>query len=227
MNIVYNCDCMDKIRKYPDKYFELAIVDPEYGIEKKITNHDKKKVYAGNKFAIRYDKKKWDKKRPDKKYWNELFRISKNQIVCGGNYFCNILPVSRGWIVWDKIGKGMSSVNDELLWTSFDISIKTFKRCHGLNKGFLNDHEVFHPTTKPVALYRWLLQNYAKEGDKIFDSHVGSGSSRIACYELGFDFVGCELDHDYWESQEKRFKLAKAKIDNRFYLPEDEKNLFS
>jgi len=223
--MLYLQDCMEYMKNIPDKYYELAIVDPPYNIPDKITNKDKIKIYAGNKFAIRYDKKKWDNEKPDKKYWNELFRISKNQIICGANYFCDNLPISRGWIFWDKMGNGMSSVNNELLWTSFDISIKTFQRCHGLDKGFLNDHDVFHPTTKPIALYRWLLQNYAKPNDKIFDSHVGSASSFIACMELGFNFTGCELDADYFNSSVERIKLHEAKIKNKFYLPKDN-NLF-
>jgi site-specific DNA-methyltransferase (adenine-specific) len=221
-NEIYNMDCMEFMKDIPDNYYELAIVDPPYGIHDKITNHNKTKINEGNKFALRYDKKEWDKNRPDKTYWFELFRISKNQIVCGANYFCNFLPISRGWIIWDKMGNGMSSVNNELLWTSLDISIKTFQRCHGLDKGFLNDHEVFHPTTKPVALYKWLLKNYAKPNDKIFDSHVGSGSSRIAAYELGFNFEGCELDKDYHEAQELRFFEFKKKFHNEFYIPEDQ-----
>ena len=153
LNQIILGDCMDVMREIPDKYFELAIVDPPYGIHEKITNNNSKTKNKGNNFAIMYDKKQWDKNRPDKKYFDALFRISKNQIICGANYFVENLPVSRGWILWDKMGENLSVVNDELIFTSFDISIKKFKRCHGMDKGFMNtEGKNIHPTQKPVAL---------------------------------------------------------------------------
>ena len=203
---MYNCDCME-FMKDCDKY-DLAIVDPPYGIENKIStgggSHTKSKV----KFHQRYKEngKSWDNKRPDKYYWKVLFDSSDNQIVFGGNYFCENLPISRGWAVWDKQGKNMTTVNDELIWTSFDIPIKTFSRCHGMDKGFMADHKVFHPTTKPVQLYKWLLTNYAKEGDTILDTHGGSMSIAIACWDLGFDLDIIELDEDYFNDAVKRFE---------------------
>lgn len=214
INIVYNSDCLPAMQKMEDKQFDLAIVDPPYGIGDKLYfgggSHTKNKSKFGNLYSE--SGKKWDI-RPKKDYFKELFRISINQIICGANYSVEKIPVSRGWIFWDKMGDGMSSVNNELIFTSFDISIKTFRRCHGLDKGFMNKEGVnIHPTQKPVALYKWLLKNYAKEGNTILDTHVGSGSSRIACYEMGFSFEGYEIDKDYWEAQEKRFKIVKNQI---------------
>jgi len=208
----YNMDCMEYMRQFSDKHFQLSIVDPPYGLDSKISTTSS--LNKGNKFAQLYNEKRWDKFRPENEYWNELLRVSKNQIVCGGNYFAEKLPVSRGWIVWDKQGEGVTSVNNELMWTSFDVSIKTFSRCHGLDKGFMakGTDKVFHPTQKPVALYKWLLSNYAKPGDKILDTHLGSGSSRIAAYDLGFDFYATELDKDYFDAQEKRFQNFKSQL---------------
>jgi len=205
-------DCIDGMKQYPDKYFDLAIVDPPYGIDSKISTTSG--LNKGNKFAQLYNEKRWDKFRPTNEYWNELLRVSKNQIVCGGNYFAEKLPVSRGWIVWDKQGEGVTSVNNELMWTSFDVSIKTFSRCHGLDKGFMakGTDKVFHPTQKPVKLYDWLLHNYAKPNDLILDTHLGSGSSRIAAYKGGFNFVGFEIDQEYYEKQEKRFNDFKSQL---------------
>lgn len=206
---------MDLMARYPDKYFQLCIVDPPYGIEDKISigggSHTKNK----SKFHNRYKEKnkKWDI-RPDSEYWNQLLRVSVDQIVFGANYFANFLPISRGWVFWDKLGDKMTSVNNELIYTSFDVSIKTFSRCHGLDKGFMSDHVVFHPTTKPVALYKWLLHNYAKEGDKILDTHLGSGSIAIACHDYNFDLTACELDKEYFEAAMKRISnhTAQARL---------------
>lgn len=207
---ITNEDCMELMKRYPDKHFELAIVDPPYGIDSKISTTSS--LNKGNKFAQLYNEKRWDKFRPENEYWNELLRVSKNQIVCGGNYFAEKLPVSRGWIVWDKQGEGVTSVNNELMWTSFDVSIKTFSRCHGLDKGFMakGTDKVFHPTQKPVALYKWLLRNYAKPNDKILDTHLGSGSIAIACHDLGFDLTACELDKEYFDKSMERIEKHTA-----------------
>ena len=200
---VYLMDCMDLMAKYPDNYFDLAVVDPPYGIHDKLCRKDSPKNKS--KFNTFYYEKQWDKERPTKTYWNEVFRVSKNQIVFGANYFCNELPISRGWAYWHKQGEKMSSVNDELIWTSFDISIKKFSRCHGMDKGFMSDHKVFHPTTKPVALYDWVFANYSESGMKILDTHLGSGSSRISANKAKLNFVGCEIDEDYFNKQNKRY----------------------
>ena len=185
---------MEYMKTIPDNYFELSIVDPEYGIGE-----------DGGKFRDRkggghrvLKKKNWDKKPPELSYFNEIRRISRNQIIWGGNYFTDKLPVSRCWLYWDKLMGGDFS-DGELAWTSFDKVLKKFTKCNK-NGG------KFHPTQKPVALYKWLLKNYANPDDKIFDSHVGSGSIRIACHDMGFDFTGCEIDKDYYNDQETRFK---------------------
>jgi site-specific DNA-methyltransferase (adenine-specific) len=201
---LFNCDNMQFMKTIPDNFYELAIVDPPYGIDDKISTNSK--LNKGNKFAQLYNKKRWDKKRPTLIYWDELMRISKNQIVCGGNYFADKLPISRGWIFWDKQGDGMSSVNNELIWTSFNISIKTFSRCHGLDKGFMADHKVFHPTTKSRQLYKWLFTNYAKVGDKIIDTHGGSMSSGCAAMDMGFEMDICEIDNEYFDNAVERLK---------------------
>lgn len=194
MNIVHLIDCMEYMKTVPDKYYELAIVDPPYGIgESGGVFRDRKG--GGHRVLA---KKSWDTSTPDKVYFDELIRISENQIIFGGNYFTDKLPVSRCWIYWSKMMGGDFS-DGELAWTSFDKVLKEFKFCNKY-------HGKIHPTQKPIALYKWLLKNYAKPNDKIFDSHVGSGSIRIACHDMGFDFTGCELDPDYWKAQEERFK---------------------
>lgn len=211
----YNADNMDIMKLYPDKYFELALVDPPYGIHNKISAKGVRQN-AGNKFAKLYDQKQWDKDRPSKEYWNELFRVSKNQIVCGANYFSEYLPVSRGWIFWDKMGEGLTVVNNELIYTSFDVCIKTFQRCHGLDKGFMAEYKTIHPTQKPTALYSWLLKNYAKPNDKILDTHLGSGSIALAIDKankldnMNLEFVGIELDKEYFDASMKRFNIAHS-----------------
>jgi len=198
---------MALMARFPDKHFELAVLDPPYGIGEKLTNGGGSHTKSKSKFHQLYKEKNkdWDIK-PPKEYWDEVFRVTQNQIVCGANYFASSLPVSRGWVFWDKQGEGMSSVNNELIYTSFDVSIKTFSRCHGKDKGCLADHKVFHPTTKPVALYKWLLTRYAKPGDKILDTHLGSGSLAIACHDLKFDLTACELDKDYFDAATKRLE---------------------
>jgi site-specific DNA-methyltransferase (adenine-specific) len=204
---VTNEDCMEGMARYPDKYFDLAIVDPPYGIGVN------KWLLGDNKPNNRKHTKgkKWDIHTPDLKYFNELKRICKNQIIWGGNYFTDKLPISMGWIYWDKLrNEGLSFSDGELAWTSFNRTLKSARIQYD---GFLGmDKERIHPTQKPVALYKWLLQNYAKQGDKILDTHLGSGSSRIAAYEMGFDFTAFELDKEYFEAQEKRYKAHIAQL---------------
>ena len=201
-NEVYLMDCMEFMKGVPDKYYSLALVDPPYGIS--INNNigrrkgDKKSEYKDNY---------WDSKPPDNTYFKELFRVSKNQIIWGANHFISKIPFdSSCWIVWDKLfSVDVSFASVELAWTSFETVSKRLQ----LSSKQLNR---IHSCQKPVALYTWLLNNYAKQGDKIFDSHVGSGSSRIACDKLGYYFEGCELDIDYWEAQEKRYKNYKSQL---------------
>ena len=202
-NIAENIDCMEAIKRYPDKWFELSIVDPPYGIGE--SGGDKKRTRKGknHKKVVIHKKKDWDNHPPSKEFFIELIRVSKNQIIWGGNYFANMLDAKMGWIFWDKMIGGDFS-DGELAWTSFDRALRQFTYSyHGDTKG---GHTRIHPTQKPVALYKWLLTNYAKQGDKILDTHLGSGSSRIAAYDLGFDFTGFELDADYYLAQEKRFQ---------------------
>jgi len=202
---VCNIDCMIGMAKYPDKYFDLAIVDPPYGIKRdyqtsticKNPKHNRKEYKNGG----------WDSVIPNDLYFKELFRVSKNQIIWGANYFVQFLFSSMGWVVWDK-GQELSMSDGELAYTSFERALRIVK----INRGELAREGSIHPTQKPIKLYKWLLKNYAKEGNKILDTHLGSGSSRIACYDGGFDFVGFELDKDYFEAQEKRFDNYKMQL---------------
>jgi len=192
---ITNEDNMQLMARYPDNYFDLAIVDPPYGIGMDGGN-------VGYKGANNFKKKYWDNEIPNKKYFVELFRISKNQIIWGGNYFG--LPATRCFLVWDK-GEGFYNrtyAECELAWTSFDSNtckIKHDPLAKGDYKGKI------HPTQKPVALYKWLLDKYAKQGDKILDTHLGSGSIAIACHDYGFELTACELDTEYYEAAKKRF----------------------
>jgi len=196
---VTNEDCIEGMARYPNKYFDLAIVDPPYGIGRsgQTETFTKNSKHKRKHFAD----KGWDNETPASEYWNELFRVSKNQIVWGANYFTEYLPASMGWIFWDK-GQDLSMSDGELAYTSFNRALRRVK----INRGQLMvEGGTIHPTQKPVKLYKWLLHNYAKQGDKILDTHLGSGSSRIAAYEMGFDFTAFELDKEYFEAQEKRY----------------------
>ena len=191
-----NEDCMDLLKRTPDKYFELSIVDPPYGIG--MSKGAGETRGEGKKKADLYSQKDWDSERPKKIYFTQLQRVSKNQIIWGGNYFSDLLPASRCWLYWRKQMGGNYS-DGELAWTSFDMILKEFtKRPQQGNR--------IHPTQKPVKLYEWQLMNYAKEGDKIVDTHRGSASLDIACHNLGFDLVTCELDTDYFNDGNKRLK---------------------
>ena len=200
-------DCMEAMREMPDKAFELAIVDPPYGIgidgQKSSINKNPK---HNRKEHIR---KAWDSAPPHEAYFRELERVSVNQIIWGGNYFVPSLQQGKkGWIVWDKGQHGLTMSDCELAYSSFDVPTRIIN----LNRVELLLEGTIHPTQKPIKLYEQLLLNYAKPGDKILDTHLGSGSSRIAAYNLGFDFVGYEIDTDYFNAQEKRFKKHTAQI---------------
>lgn len=211
---VFNMDCIEGMKQYPDKHFELAIVDPPYGInadkaqnkaaESRIKAQGKSKAGRGWK---QYKQTEWDNDIPNEIYWNELFRVSKNQIVWGGNYMTEFLKPSMGWIFWDKGQRDFSLADGELAWSSFDKAIRVFDMSRGEALAKNNEEGGrFHPTQKPTKLYKWILQNYANQGDKILDTHLGSGSSRIAAYDMDFEFTGFELDKDYFEASEKRFQ---------------------
>ena len=189
-SIVYLEDCVQGMKRYPDNYFDLAIVDPPYGIG-----------ISGNSFRQKQEKKDWDNSTPNKEYFDELFRVSKNQIIWGGNYFD--LPPTQGFIIWDKKQpQNFSSAMCEFAWSSIQKPAKIF-RLHVVTA----ENNKIHPTQKPVKLYDWLLLNYAKEGDKILDTHLGSGSSRIATFKAKLDFTAFEIDKDYYDAQDKRFNL--------------------
>lgn len=202
----FNMDCMEAMKEFPDKYFELAIVDPPYGIGEGLKNRGMGTCAMSGKYKI----KNWDKEIPLKEYFDELFRVSKNQVIWGANYMTKYLPSSMGWIFWDKEASGDFS-DGELAYTSFNKGLRKYKYAWmGMRQGDMKNKEKrIHPTQKPVALYKWLLSNYAKQGDKILDTHLGSGSSRIAAWDMGFDFWGYELDSEYFEAQEKRFNNFK------------------
>ena len=204
---VTNEDCMKGMARYPDKYFDLAIVDPPYGIDLANMNMGLGNTAKASKAKNRkWKAKNWDNEIPSNEYFIELFRVSKNQIIWGGNYF-NLGKCNK-FIIWDKeIPAGLSFSDCEFAWTSFTGSNKIFRY-----SAYLNKSEKFHPTQKPPQLYKWLLSNYAKQGDKILDTHLGSGSSRIAAYEMGFDFTAFELDTEYFEAQEKRYKAHIAQL---------------
>jgi site-specific DNA-methyltransferase (adenine-specific) len=201
-NEVHLMDCMELMRGYPDGYFELACVDPPYGLGLRTVEGGSKKN-TQTKFIDDLKKKRWDNDVPTQSYWDELFRVSRNQVVWGGNYFG--LPAHRTFIVWDKMTYVPTMSQIEQAWTSFDSPARLIK----INS---NQPDRTHPTQKPIALYDWIFANYAKEGDKILDTHVGSGSSRIAAHRAGLDFIGAELDPDYWAAQEKRYKDFKSQL---------------
>jgi len=203
---ITNEDNMELMARYPDNYFDLAIVDPPYGIgfdgsRKSTSKHGGRKEY---KF------KGWDKKIPNEKYFNELFRVSKNQIIWGANYFTKYLPSSMGWLFWDK-GQRICNSDGELAYTSFQQALRVveYNRCEIQKFG-----GAIHPTQKPVALYKWILNKCAKENDKILDTHLGSGSIAIACHDYGFDLTACELDKEYFDLAMKRINnhMAQTKL---------------
>ena len=210
MTEAFNIDCMEYMKTLPDKAFDLAVVDPPYG-----NGGGEFSSRNGTHFGGRFDRYDKDKKlrkksnwdyAPGEDYFKELFRVSKNQIIWGGNYFS--LPPCRCFIIWKKtnIPENFSMAMCEYAWCSFNDNAKIIELS---SQGITNR---FHPTQKPVALYEWIYSRYAKEGDKILDTHMGSGSSRIAAYNMGFDYVGCEINKDYFEKEEERFKEYSAQL---------------
>ena len=188
---LYNADCMEVMKTFKDKRFELAIVDPPYGIGMDGNNN-----WSGSKHEV----KDWDNGAPSTEYFSELMRISKNQIVWGANHFISRMPFdSKCWLIWDKKNDGFSFADGEMAWTSFDTAGRFFR----YHRGQQTDKRI-HPTQKPVQLYKWLLQNYAKEGETILDTHFGSLSIGIACHDLKFDLTAIELDKDYYEQAKQR-----------------------
>lgn len=202
---ITNEDNMQLMARYPDNYFELAIVDPPYGINLANMNmgigNTKKASKAKNR---KWKPKDWDNEIPKDEYFIELQRVSKNQIIWGGNYFN--LGICNKFIIWDKeVPEGLSFSDCEYAWTSFSGANKIFRY-----SAYLNKNEKFHPTQKPPQLYKWLLDKYAKEGDKILDTHLGSGSIAIACHDYGFELTACELDKEYYDKAIERIKNHTA-----------------
>ena len=196
MNITNECN-MELMSRYEDNHFDLAIVDPPYGID--INS-------SGTHFKEKYKVKDWDKNTPSKEYFEELKRVSKNQIIWGGNYFLDKLGNCKCYVIWDKkISEDMSFAMCEMAWTSFKNGAKIYKTsAMQLNR--------IHPTQKPIELYEWLLMRYAKEGDKILDTHLGSGSIGIACHNLGYDLTACELDKEYYNAAMERIERHKQQL---------------
>ena len=190
---------MALMARYPDKHFDLAIVDPPYGIGQDGHNGSTR-VADGKQLRRVFEQKGWDKAIPGAEYFAELRRVSRNQIIWGGNYFP--LPPSRCWIVWDKL-MGGDFADCELAWTSLDAVVRKFTKCN-------KDHGHIHPTQKPVALYRWLLENYAKPGQRILDTHLGSGSHAIAAHYFGAHLTACEIDADYFAAATARIQRETA-----------------
>lgn len=196
---LHNVDCLEFMKQCKDNQFDLAIVDPPYGIGMDGNNN-----WSGSKHKV----KNWDNDAPSKEYFNELFRISKNQIVWGANHFISRMPFdSKCWLIWDKKNDGFSFADGEMAWTSFDTAVRFFR----YHRGQQTDKRI-HPTQKPVALYKWLLDKYAEQGQTIFDSHLGSGSIAVACDDLGFDLTACEIDKEYFDNAKKRIDIARRQI---------------
>lgn len=211
LNRLYNMDCMDLMKQFPDKHFELAIVDPPYGIkESGSNNYTRSKLTRAKDYKAFYGK---DANSPSLDYFTEVLRVSKHSILFGANHYISKIPYdSSCWIVWDKDNGNSDYADCELAWTNFKCSVKKFKfRWHGMLQENMKDKEIrIHPTQKPVALYDWILSKFAKHGDKILDTHAGSASSLIACYNAGFDFIGAEIDKYYYDKANERLQAVMA-----------------
>lgn len=214
MNL-FNQDCMEAMKEMEDNQFDLAIVDPPYGIgmknyvvEKQQIRKKKRKISTNKQIRKKNKIKQWDESIPNKKYFDQIQRVSKNQIIWGGNYFTGYLKPTKSWIFWYKGQQGLTMSDGELAWTSFNkvTRMVEFHRCNIWNENPI------HPTQKPVKLYEWLLMNYANEGDKILDTHLGSGSIAIACHNLGFDLTGYEIDQEYFTEAVKRYQQHKNQL---------------
>lgn len=201
-SVAYNVNCMDYLRTVPDKAFDLAVVDPPYGIKNGFHTTSRIKKYGDMKYV--------NDASPSQEYFEELFRVSKNQIVWGYNHLSCFLPPTKEFIFWYKHNPVESYSDGELAWTSFCKTAKCFD--YEFFGAVGKENKRIHPTQKPVALYAWIFRNYAKPGNKILDTHLGSGSSRIAAYNAGLSFVGCEIDREYYEAQEKRFAEHTAQV---------------
>ena len=203
---IYQMDCLEAMKGMEDNAFDLAIVDPPYGIgaSKGVGLHSRRKFQKSEK--------EWDNEVPKEQYWSQLFRVSKNQIVCGANYFIEYLYSSKSFICWVKNNPAPNFAQAELLWTSTNVNGKVYNSEKQIQHEIMWEGGSIHPTQKPVKLYEWLLMNYAKEGDKILDTHLGSGSHALACWNLNFDLTAYELDADYFKATTKRIEKHTRQI---------------
>ena len=204
MNIT-NEDNMQLMSRYPDNYFDLAIVDPPYGIG---IDGQKKSIKNGTQIRKHHEFKGWDNAIPTEEYFKELKRVSKNQIIWGGNYFTKFLEPTKSWIFWYKGQQDLTMSDGEMAWTS----TKEVTRMFNLHRTHLWQEKPMHPTQKPSKLYKWILNKYAKQGDKILDTHLGSGSIAIACHDLEYDLTACELDTEYYDAAMKRINNHKKQL---------------
>lgn len=202
LNKCYNMNCMEGMAQFPDGFFDLAVADPPYGIDTRGNAQDR--FRKGESLELINDAK------PTPEYFKELFRVSRNQVIWGYNHLSDMLPSCREFIFWYKHQPVVTFSDGELAWTSFQGTSVCFDYPY---YGFVNtEKDKFHPTQKPVQLYSWIFQHYAKQGDKVIDTHLGSGSSRIAAYEAGLDFIGFEIDQKYYDAAEKRFETHASQI---------------
>lgn len=223
VSIAHNIDCMEYMKSFPDKYFDLVCSDPPYGIREDGHRHNNRSKLTKTK---NYHKALWDQDRPTKEYFNEIKRVSKNQIVWGGNHLADLIgEKSPCWIVWDKINGDTNFADCELAYTSFKGAVRKFdfmwngmlqgdpKNGKKMNPIKANNQQRIHPTEKPIPLYKWIFENYSAPGQKILDTHAGSQSARIAAYELGIDFYCCEIDPVYFSDGNSRFQDFKKNMD--------------
>ena len=204
---------MKLMDRYPDNHFNLAIVDPPYGIGESSNDNQSRSKLGKSK---NYGNKKWDDNAPNIEYFNELKRVSKNQIIFGANHFIENIPKANSscWIVWDKVNGENDFADCELAYCSFKTAVRKISlRWHGMLQHDMKNKEIrIHPTQKPVKLYEWLLTKFANEGDKILDTHLGSGSIALACHNLKFDLTACELDKEYYDAAMKRLKKHQQQL---------------
>ena len=207
---ITNEDNMELMARYPDKYFDLAIVDPPYGLGDRLVKGGAKKSMGSLKKLADNKVVNWDNEIPPKEYFDELFRVSKNQIIWGGNYFLDYLSKTDGFIVWNKMNGTNPMADCELAWQNIKGTTRMFSWHHFSGEKTIK----IHPTQKPVALYKWILEKYAKQGDKILDTHLGSGSIAIACHDFKFDLTACELDKEYFDKAMERINnhIAQLKL---------------
>ena len=206
---IHNADCMEIMAGYEDDYFDLAVVDPPYGIGEKSFALENQQITKGKKVRSGMKLKGWDKAIPTSEYFAELFRVSKNQIIWGGNYFTEFLKPTKAWIFWYKAQQGLTMSDGEMAWTS----LKKVTRMFTLHRTHVWQEHPTHPTQKPVKLYNWIYANYAEEGQKILDTHGGSFSNAIAAHYAKMHFVGCELDEDYYKASIERIRKETRQME--------------